>query len=286
MFDRLKPIAATALLMGAVGTAPVLADDTAPTIDTVVATVGGTDILLGHMLVLRAGLPEQFADVPADVLYVGILDQLVQQTLLANARDGALNRRAELVLDNERRALMSTDEMADVIEDVVTDEAVQAYFSENYMNSDSVVEYKAAHILVETEEEAAKLAEEARGGADFGLLARDNSTGPSGPSGGDLGWFSDGMMVQPFQDAVANMEPGNVSDPVQTQFGWHVIKLNETRVKDAPTIDELRPEIEDALRQQAIEDRITELTEAGDIDRAAGDALDPEVLNQIDILEE
>ncbi len=286
MFERLKPIAVSALLMGSLGAAPVLAEDGAPSADTVVATVGGTDITLGHMLMLRAGLPEQFAQVPADVLYTGILDQLVQQTLLVNVHDGELPQQAILAMENERRAVIASDEMAKIVETVVTDEAVQTYFDDNYLNSDGVTEFKAAHILVETEEEAQKLVEEAREGGNFAELARENSTGPSGPSGGDLGWFSDGMMVQPFQDAVAQMEPGSVSDPVQTQFGWHVIKLEETREKGAPGLDEVRTEIEEALRQKAIEARITELEEAGTVDRKAGDALDPEVLNQIDLLEE
>ncbi|HEY9040320.1 MAG TPA: peptidylprolyl isomerase [Roseovarius sp.] len=286
MFDRLKPIATSVLLAGALGAAPVLADDSAPTADTVVATVGDTEITLGHMLMLRAGLPEQFAQVPAEVLYKGILDQLVQQTLLVNAHDGDLSKRAALALDNERRALIASEEMADIVETAVTDEAIQTYFDDNYLSAEGVTEFKAAHILVETEEEAAKLVEEARGGADFGDLAKEHSTGPSGPSGGDLGWFSDGMMVQPFQDAVSQMEPGSVSDPVQTQFGWHVIKLDETREKDAPTLDEVRAEIEDALRQKAIEARIDELQEAGSVDRAAGDKMDPAVLNQFDLLEE
>ncbi len=286
MFDRLKPIAVSALLMGSIGAAPVLADDSAPSADTVVATVGGTDITLGHMLMLRAGLPEQFAQVPAKVLYTGILDQLVQQTLLVNSHDGDLRRQAVLALENERRALIASEEMANIVETAVTDEAIQTYFDDNYMDSDGVTEFKAAHILVETEEDAKRLVEEARGGENFAELAKEHSTGPSGPSGGDLGWFSDGMMVQPFQDAVAQMQPGSISDPVKTQFGWHVIKLDETRVKDAPGLDEVRAEIEETLRQKAIEARITELQEAGTVDRKAGDALDPEVLNQIDLLEE
>lgn len=290
MLDRMKPIVTCAMLMGAVGTAPVLAQDTAtedaPDADTVVATVDGTDITLGHMLILRAGLPDQFQQVPADVLFPGILDQLIQQTLLADAHDGELPRRSALALENERRALVASEEMAQIAESAVTDEAIQTYFDENYANAEPATEYNAAHILVETEEEAASLAEEARGGADFGALAAEHSTGPSGPSGGGLGWFSEGMMVEPFQEAVEGMEVGAISDPIQTQFGWHVIKLNETRNQSAPELEAVRGEIVESLRQQAIEDRVTELTEEGDIDRAAGDEMDPEVLNQIDLLQE
>ncbi|MFX0545509.1 peptidylprolyl isomerase [Roseovarius sp. S1116L3] len=286
MLDRIKPIATCAMLMGALGAAPVLAQDDAPSADTVVATVDGTDITLGHMLILRAGLPEQFQQVPADVLFPGILDQLIQQTLLSDAHEGDLPRRAALALENERRALIAAEEMAAISEAAVTDEAIQTYFDDNYTGGDPVTEYNAAHILVETEEEAQALVEEARGGADFAVLAEEHSTGPSGPSGGALGWFSEGMMVEPFQTAVEGMEADSISDPVQTQFGWHVIKLIETRAKDTPDLEQVRPEIVDALRQQAIEQKVTELQESSKIDRKAGDEMDPTVLNQMNLLEE
>lgn len=285
MFDRLKPIAVSVMLMGAVGAAPVAADE-AVNADTVVATVGGTDITLGHMLTLRLALPEQLANAPAEVLFPGILEQLIQQTLLADAHGGELSKRSALSLDNERRALIATDEMAAIAETAVTDEAVQSYFDENFMNGEEVTEYKAAHILVETEEEAQKLVDELKGGADFSTLAEEHSTGPSGPSGGQLGWFSEGMMVEPFQVAVAEMEADSISDPVQTDFGWHVIKLEETRIKDAPKLEDVRDEIENALRQKAIQDAIAELQEKGDIKRTAGDAMDPSVLDQLDLLDE
>ncbi|MEX1233608.1 MAG: peptidylprolyl isomerase [Roseovarius sp.] len=286
MLDRIKPIATCAMLMGALGTAPVLAQDDAPSADTVVATVDGTDITLGHMLILRAGLPEQFQQVPADVLFPGILDQLIQQTLLADAHEGDLPRRAALALENERRALIAAEEMATVAEAAVTDEAVQAYFDENYVGGEAVTEYNAAHILVETEEEAQALVEEARGDADFAALAEEHSTGPSGPSGGELGWFSEGMMVEPFYNAVEGMEAGAISDPVQTEFGWHVIKLVETRAKDTPKLEDVSDEIAETLRQEAIAQKVSELEEAGEVDRAAGDEMDPELLNQMNLLEE
>jgi peptidyl-prolyl cis-trans isomerase C len=208
------------------------------------------------------------------------------QTLLVDAHKGDLPKRAMLALDNERRALVATEEMADVTQTAVTNEAIQTYFENNYLNGEATTEYKAAHILVETEEEAQALGDDLKDGADFAELAKAKSTGPSGPGGGELGWFSDGMMVQSFQDAVTKMAPGDISGPVQTQFGWHVIKLEETRVKDAPKLEDVRTEIEQALTQKAIEARIAELTEAGNIDRSAGDAMDPAVLTQFDLLDE
>lgn len=285
MLDRLKPIAACVLLMGAVGAAPVLAED-APNVDTVVATVDGTEITLGHMLTLRASLPQQFGQVPADVLFPGILEQLIQQTLLADSHAGDIPKRAALALENERRALIATEVMAGIAGTAVTDAAVQKYFDENYANADDVTEYKAAHILVETEEEAQKLVDELNNGGNFAVLAEEHSIGPSGPSGGELGWFNEGMMVAPFQTAVEAMEPGTISDPVQTDFGWHVIHLEETRIMDAPQLDDVRAEIEEALRQQAIQQAILALQEEGAIERSVGDAMDPAVLDQLDLLNE
>lgn len=286
MLDRLKPIATAMLLTGAIGAAPALAQDDAPSADTVVATVNGTDITIGHMLTLRAGLPEQFQQVPPDVLFPGILDQLVQQTLLEQDHEGDLPRRAKLTLENERRALVASEKMADISESAVTDEAVQTYFDENYVNGEDVTEYHAAHILVEDEDEAKKLAEEARDGGDFAKLAEENSTGPSAASGGDIGWFSDGMMVAPFYEAVEKMDKGDISDPVETQFGWHVIKLEDSRVKDAPKLEEVRGEIEQALRQKAIQDEITKLEKDSDVDRSKSEGMDPAVLNDTSLLDE
>lgn len=86
-------------------------------------------------------------------------------------------------------------------------------------------EVRASHILVKTKEEAEKLLDEIKGGKSFAEAAQENSLCPSGSAGGDLGYFGRGMMVKPFEDAAFNMEVGEVSDPVQTQFGWHLIQL-------------------------------------------------------------
>jgi len=120
---------------------------------------------------------------------------------------------------------------------------------------------------VETEEEAQALIDTLNGGADFAELAKEKSTGPSGPNGGELGWFGLGMMVAEFEEAVLGMEAGDVSAPVQTQFGWHVVRLNDKRNKPAPTLEETLPTLMDTLRQQAVEDEIQALTEGADITR-------------------
>lgn len=273
----------TALVAGLALSTPLLAQDE-PSVETVVATVGDTEITLGHMLALRAGLPQQYDQIPPEVLFKGVLDQLVQQTLLMQAHDGTPSPAAQMQLDNERRAILAADVAEDVLNDALTDEALQDAYETRYAEADPETEYKAAHILVETEEEAQKLIEEIEGGANFAALAQEHSTGPSGPSGGDLGWFGDGVMVPEFFDAVAALGDGGVSAPVQTQFGWHVIQLKETRIKERPALDDVRDELAGELRQAAFEAYIAELEAESSVARDAGDALDPAVINQTDLL--
>lgn len=265
-----------AVLAAALAT-PALAQD-APTVDTVVATVNETEITLGHMMALRARLPQQYQQLPAEVLFPGILDQLVQQQLLADTEE-ALTQGGQVTIDNETRAILANQAITTISEGAVTDESLQAAYEEAFAETEPATEFNASHILVETEEEALSLIAELEGGADFATLAQEKSTGPSGPNGGALGWFGSGDMVEPFEQAVTEMEAGAISAPVQTQFGWHVIKLNETRLAEAPPLEAVRAELVEQVQRDAIEAVIAELSENGSVDRAVGDGLDPEVLN-------
>lgn len=254
------------------------------TADTVVATVNGTEIKVGHMMVLKQRLPAQYQQLPPDVLFNGILDQLVQQTLLgANVEE--LSFGSQMTLDNESRALRAAEEIQVLSNEALTDEALQAAYEDVYGNAEPEIEFNASHILVESEEEAKALVTELEGGADFAELAMEKSTGPSGPRGGELGWFGLGAMVAPFEEAVATMEVGEVSAPVQTQFGWHVIKLNETRVKDAPPFEQVRAQLADDVRLAAIQARVEELTESAEITRKTAEDIDPALLDNLELLE-
>ena len=264
---------------------PVQAQDTL-TADSVVATVNGTEITLGHMLMIRASLPEQYQQLPDDVLWDGIMDQIVQQTVLSQQDTAGDSRRIQLALENERRTLTAAQVIEGIVDDAVTEDAVQAAYEENYRQGEPAQEYNASHILVETQEEAAAIVEDLNGGADFAEVAREKSTGPSGPNGGQLGWFAAGMMVPEFQAAVEELEVGAISEPVQTQFGWHVITLNETRAQEAPALESVRAEIENQLSQQAVTQKIEELTSAADVTRTAKEEVDTSVLSNIGLLEE
>ena len=252
-------------------------------VNEVVATVNGTEITLGHMIMIRASLPDQLRQLPDDVLWDGIMDQLIQQTLLVQAGPDEVSQRVALSLDNEERALRAAEQAQSAMDEAVTEAALTDAYAEAYEGENRGMEFNASHILVETEEKAAALAERAREGEDFAELAKENSTGPSGPNGGELGWFGAGMMVAEFEAAVQELGEGEISDPVQTQFGWHVIKLNETRVAEAPEMEEVRPELEQAVRNAALEGVLGELTESAEITRTDKADVDTSVLQNIDL---
>ena len=130
----------------------------------------------------------------------------------------------------------------------------------------SGTEFKARHILLESEDEARDIITQLDGGADFAALAQEFSTGPSGPSGGDLGWFAPDRMVAPFSEAVQAMDVGaHSSEPTQTQFGWHVILLEETRDQQAPGLESMRVELTTAAQQQSVQSYLESLREAADL---------------------
>ena len=253
--------------------------------NTVVATVNGKSITLGHMIVARAILPEQYQQLPNDVLFEGILKQLVEQTLLAGAFDGTLPKRIPISLENEQRSLIAGETLEVVLSQALSEDAVKAAYDAQFADAEPSKEYNASHILVETEEEALAIQADVDGGADFATVAKEKSTGPSGPNGGSLGWFGKGAMVPSFEAAVVGLEVGAVSAPVQTQFGWHVIILNETRNTSAPELDAVRVEIEGTLRQEAVTTKIEELREAATIDQSGVEGIDPSILSDLSIVE-
>ncbi|MES9828950.1 MAG: peptidylprolyl isomerase [Candidatus Thiodiazotropha sp.] len=135
-----------------------------------------------------------------------------------------------------------------------SEEDIQKAYQEDYAGQ-SGNEYKARHILVKEQDEATALIEKLDGGADFAELAVEHSTGPTGKNGGDLGWFDVAQMVKPFGDALKTLEKGKYSAaPVETQFGWHVILLEDTRVSEAPSLDSVKGKIVNKLKQVALSD--------------------------------
>ena len=269
-----------ATLLASVAASAVMAQDaTTPTpateaksydAETVLATVDGNPITLGHVVALSNRLPPQYQNLPDDVLLNGLLDQLIDQQLLADAQAAGPDgdpASIRLHLENERRGALAGIAAEAAVRDAVDDAKVQATYDRQVEEFQPQPEYHAAHILVDSEDKAKALKAEIDGGADFAELAAANSSDGSAASGGDLGWFGPGQMVPEFEAAVVAMEPGAVAGPVQTQFGWHLIKLEETRQSAAPTLEASRPVIEDQLRQDALQAKIAELKATAKIDR-------------------
>lgn len=264
--------------------APALAN-AEPTSETIVAKVNGTEITLGHMIVVRENLPEQYKTLPDDVLFKGILDQIIQQTLFAQSLEGQTPKRVTIALENQERLLLADTAIEAALEEGVEADALQIRYQEKYVeNYEGLPEFNASHILVETLEDAKAIQAELLAGADFAELAKEKSTGPSGPSGGALGWFGPGEMVPSFEEAVTKLSVGNVSEPVQTQFGWHVVKLNDMRTQEAPTFEAVQSELIAEIQERVIDAKIATLTENAEIDSTGSEGIDPAILKNQDLI--
>ena len=272
-----------AIILGAVTASAVQAE---PSADTVVASVNGTEITVGHMILVREGLPEQYRNLPNEQLFDGILEQLIQQTLLAYLIGETDSREIRLTLENDRRLMKASQAVEELSAQAIGEDEIAASYDARYADADMGMEYDASHILVETEEAAVNLIDKLQVGADFVELAKEFSTGPSGPGGGALGWFGLGMMVPPFEAAIVAMEKGAISSPVKTDFGWHVIKLNDTRAISAPALGEVRSEIIAELQRTAIEGQIEELRQQATINRTPVDDIGVAVISQSELMSE
>ena len=272
------------LALAAVMALPVAAE-TKPDASTVVARVNGDEITLGHVIATAATLPGEYQQIEDDVLYDFIIEQLIQQQLLSQQQD-ELSQLNALALANETRSLLAVQTVTSVIEGTVTDEAIQAAYDAQFAEFVGEDEFNASHILVETEDEAKEIVAQLADGADFATLAQEKSTGPTGPNGGSLGWFGKGQMVPEFENAVIALDKEQVSAPVQTQFGWHVITLNDKRKTEAPALDAVREQLAQTLQNEAIQARVDELTEAAQIERPETEGVGPETMRQIELIQE
>ena len=165
-----------------------------------------------------------------------------------------------VAIELQRMKILSNAALASMAEEIepTEDELKKAY--EDVKENASQTEYKARHILVKDEEEAKKMIEELEGGADFGDLAREHSLGPTGKNGGELEWFDANQMVAPFSEAVAAMEKGTYTKtPVQTQFGWHVIELQDSRKAEPPSFEDAKQQLEALLKRQKLSEKLAEM---------------------------
>jgi len=234
-----------------------------------VATVDGVPIQTALFNYYARGRLQKNADELTDDEYDLVMGELVEFRLLAaqgEAKGLADTEEMAAQLEIQRLEAMARVVASDHLSENPTTEAELQLAYEQNLSQLSGPQFKARHILVDEETEAQQLIEELQQGAEFEELARTRSTGPSGPSGGDLGWFSAESMVAPFADAVRSLEPGTYTEtPVATRFGWHVILLEDAVEQQAPGLDAVRDEITSFAQQRRVEEFIEELTESAKV---------------------
>ncbi|KKB10936.1 hypothetical protein VE25_15490 [Devosia geojensis] len=254
------------------GEQPAEAAEAAPQVDpaAVVATVNGVEVTEADLTFAAEDLSQELQQMPAEERRAFLLRVLIDMKVMAGAaREQGM---AETPLFQQRLAYLEDralrrDYFAETIAQKVTPEAVQALYDQFIADFEPQEEIRARHILVETEEEANEVKAEIDGGADFATVAGEKSIDPGAANGGDLGFFRRGMMVGEFENAAfALTEVGQVSDPVQSQFGWHIIKLEERREASPPSIDQVRPQLQQQVLMQAFDETVDELMNAASVE--------------------
>lgn len=252
------------------GTATDAAPATAaPAVEGVVlATVNGSpltqSILDVYITQRTAQNPNAEANSQEAILNELIALELMRQESVSKG----LDTRPDVIatLNQQQRTALAGAAIKDFMSsNPVTDEDAQAFYDAQMGTPGQ--EFNARHILVETEEAAAEIISQLDSGADFSELAKEKSTGPSGASGGKLGWFGAGQMVKPFADATAALEKGSYTKtPVQTQFGWHVIILDDTRESTPPPFDDVKERLKLLLANQKLQQHIETAKAAASIE--------------------
>ena len=254
---------------------PLLAED------KVVATVNDEKITESDVKFATDDLAGAIPANSEDMKRKYVIDYLIDMKLVSRAAiaekmaDTAdFKHRMEYAKD---RALMEQMLMRDA-KKAVTPEAMQAFYAEQVKSVKPEPEVRARHILVTTEDEAKKALARVKGGEDFAKVAADLSTDPgSGKDGGDLGYFTKQRMVPEFAEAAFATDVGQVSAIVKSQFGYHIIKVEDKREKQPPAFDQLKVRIEEFLTQKAQQDVVVKLRQSAKIERANEVKIEPPV---------
>ena len=237
------------------------------TADTVVGRVGDKEITHAEVLLAAQQLGPQYVQNLSQV-YPLVVQRVIDLELVTQAAlKAGLDDEPEVLerMENARKAVLRDYFLERKIEEVATEEAIAERYEAFLEENPPKQEIKARHILLENEEDAKAVIAELDGGADFAELAKERSTGPSGANGGDLGFFTKDMMVPDFSQAAFALEPGSYSaTPVQTQFGWHVILVEESRETAQPSLEEVREQLVTELQSEAVQQMLSDLRAASD----------------------
>jgi peptidyl-prolyl cis-trans isomerase C len=251
--------------------------------DAVVARVNGVDIRQSDLAFAEEEIggnmptipPEQKRDYLVNYLVdVIVLSQAAEKQKLADRAD--VKRR--LAFDHNR--LLMEALLQDAGKASLSDDAERKVYEEAVKQMKNEEEVHARHILVPTEDEAKAILAQLKGGADFATLAKEKSKDPGAAEGGDLGYFTKEQMVPEFAEVAFKLGKGQLSDPVKTQFGWHVIKVEEKRIRPTPTFEQVKPQIENYVAHRAQAELVENLRKSATVERldkpaAADPSLNP-----------
>jgi peptidyl-prolyl cis-trans isomerase C len=244
---------------------------TATSGDPVVARVNGQVLHRSDLELALRGAPAQIQQAPLDKIYPQLLNSMVNAELLAQAgRKAKIDQNPQIkqqitAAENE---IIADAYVATLARSQVTEPKLRQAYDQYAKQAPQTEEVHARHILVATEQEAKDIIEQLKKGADFATLAKDKTTDPSGKAnGGDLGYFTKQDMVPEFANAAFALKPGEFTQtPVHTQFGWHVIKLEDRRPGKPGTYEQVAPEIAQQMTQQIVAAKLQELRGEGKIE--------------------
>jgi peptidyl-prolyl cis-trans isomerase C len=241
----------------------------------IVATVDGKPIFLSEIIVMAQRLPEQYRKMSLEAVYPSLLTRAIDSKLVTlEGRRAGFSKDPDVkkrLLDVEDQ-IISEIFLTKTIGSQVTEEALQKIYSETKSEMASGDQIKARHILLDSEEKAMEIIKKLQAGGEFAKLASEYSTGPSAASGGDLGWFGEGQMVPEFSKAAFALNPGDiVTKPVKTQFGWHIILVEDRKVSAPPSFDEAKEQLASTMSQKLLKELIETLRTKAKIVRFQAD---------------
>jgi peptidyl-prolyl cis-trans isomerase C len=238
--------------------------------DPVIARVNGVDIKQSDLAMAEEDVGADMQTVSPDAKrdhLISYLADIIMVTQAADKKNVADNPDFKRRLAFLRNKLLMGFELQEETKAAITDEALRQTYEDAVKSVGGQEEVHARHILVENEDEAKAILEQLKGGADFATLAKEKSKDPGAAEGGDLGYFSKEQMVPEFAEVAFKMYPGQLSNPVKTQFGWHIIKLEDKRTKQPPEFAKVKDQIEQFLARKAQTEFITKLRQTAKIER-------------------
>ena len=254
------------LALVSLGGAPVYAEDANP----VLAKVNGSEIRASDVALAEEELGPSLAQMDPATKKDNVLSFLIDMKIVAKeAEDKKIADRDDFKskLAFARNRLLMDNLLAVEGKAAITDENMKKVYEDAAKQITGEQEVHARHILVETEDQAKKIEDELKKGADFAELAKKKSKDPGASDGGDLGFFTKDQMVPEFSAAAFALEPGKISDPVKTQFGWHIIKVEEKRTRQAPAFEQVKPQIETYVTRKAQADYVAKLRQTAKVER-------------------